>query len=140
MKEYVLDANAVTRYLGISKGGGEEKVSDLFELGRQQRVALLMSVVSLGEVSYILLKHIGQTRTDAMIKRLLHGLVLFDAGRDTVLEASRDKDTYHVSYADAFAVALSLKRKATLVSADPVFEKFGKSLRWLRLPGYAGRK
>ncbi len=140
MKEYVLDANAVTRYLGISKGGGDDKVNDLFELGRQHRVAILMSVVNLGEVSYVLLKHIGQTRTDAMIKLLLHGTTLVDADREAVHEASRYRHTYHVSYADAFAVALAMKRKATLVSADLVFEKFGKNLKWLRLPAYTGKK
>lgn len=140
MKEYVLDANAVTRYMGASKGEGRDKIIGLFELGRQSRVTIVMSVVNLGEVAYVLLKQYGEEKTNAMIKVLLHGLTLVDADREAVLEASRYRYTHHVSYADAFAVALALKRKATLVSADSAFEKFGKNLKWLRLPAYAGRK
>ncbi len=140
MKEYVLDANAVTRYLGASKGGGLDKVDDLIELARQDRVILLMSVVNLGEAGYVLLKNFGVEKTARALRRIENTIRMVDADHDDAMEAARYRHTYHVSYADAFAVGLALKRKATLVSADASFEKFGEKLKWLRLPAYAGKK
>jgi predicted nucleic acid-binding protein len=140
VKEYVLDANAVTRYLGVSKGGGVDKIDDLIDLGLQGRVLLLMSVINLGEAAYVLLKHFGEDRTVTAVRKLVNAVTMVDVDYEAALEASRYRHTYHVGYADAFAVALALKRKATLVSADPAFEKFGQKLKWLRLPAYAGKK
>jgi predicted nucleic acid-binding protein len=45
-----------------------------------------------------------------------------------------------VANADSFAATLALESKATLVSADPEFEKVGKALKWLRLPKFEARR
>ena len=46
------------------------------------------------------------------------------------------KHQFRLGYADSFAAGLALASKATLVSADPSFEKIGKSLKWIRLPKF----
>jgi ribonuclease VapC len=134
MKEYVLDTNAVLRYFGIGKGEGGEKVKELFRLSEQDKVLLLMSVVNLGEVYYVLLKHLDAQTARRYIRSLQNAISLADADQLSALEAGSLKYRYKVGYADSFAAALAMKTKATLVSADPDFEKFGKSLKWLRLP------
>ncbi len=139
MKEYVLDANAVTRFLGVSKGEGREKIRGLFDLADQGRVVLLMSLINLGEAAYVMLKHFGEDRTKTAVQGISNAITLVEVDYDAVIEAARYRYTYHVSYADAFAVGLALKRKATLVSAYSAFEKFGPKLKWLRLPAYAGK-
>jgi predicted nucleic acid-binding protein len=62
MKDYVLDANAVIRYFGVGDGQDGEKVRSLFEQAEQNQARLFMSVINMGEVLYILLKHLGEQR------------------------------------------------------------------------------
>lgn len=56
MKHYILDANAVLRYLDPEAPGGNEKMTALFLEAKADASHLMMSVVNLGEVLYTLLK------------------------------------------------------------------------------------
>ena len=136
VKEYVLDANALLRYLRVVEAQGGDKVQELFEQSARGDAALLMSVVNFGEVYYTLLKLAGERATREYIKTLHHSLIIIDADEDATIEAATLKHAYKIGYADSFAVSLALSKKATLVSADPSFEKLGKSIKWLRLPPF----
>jgi predicted nucleic acid-binding protein len=136
MKEYVLDANAVIRYFGVGDGQGGEKVRALFELAERNQAHLLMSVINMGEVLYILLKHLGEQRAFHYIQALRHAVTMIEADANRTVEAATLKHQFKLGYADSFAAALALASKATLVSADPSFEKLGKSLKWMRLPRF----
>jgi predicted nucleic acid-binding protein len=136
MKDYVLDANAVLRYFGVSDGQGGEKVRGLFEQAERNETRLSMSVINLGEVLYILLKHIGEQRAIQYIQALQHAVTMMDADMNRTMQAATLKHQYKIGYADSFAAALALESRATLVSADPTFEKIGKPLKWMRLPKF----
>ena len=136
MKEYVLDANAVIRYFGVGDGQGGDKVRGLFEQAERKQARLSMSVINMGEVLYILLKHLGDQRALPYIQALQHAVTMIDADSNRTIEAARLKHQYKLGYADSFAAALALASKATLVSADPSFEKIGRSLKWIRLPKF----
>jgi len=136
MKDYVLDANAVLRYFGVSDGQGGEKVRGLFEQAERNETRLSMSVINLGEVLYILLKHIGEQRAIQYIQALQHAVTMMDADMNRTMQAATLKHQYKIGYADSFAAALALESRATLVSADPSFEKIGKPLKWMRLPKF----
>jgi predicted nucleic acid-binding protein len=137
VKEYVLDANAVLRYFGVSTGQGTDKVRALFERAESGQARLWMSVVNLGEVLYVLLKHVGEQRARHYIQVLQHVATMVEADAPQALRAAEMKHNYKLGYADSFAATLALTLKATLVSADPEFEKLGKSIKWLRLPKFA---
>lgn len=136
MKDYVLDANAILRYFGVSDGQGGEKVRGLFEQAERNETRLSMSVINLGEVLYILLKHIGEQRAIQYIQALQHAVTMMDADMNRTMQAATLKHQYKIGYADSFAAALALESRATLVSADPSFEKIGKPLKWMRLPKF----
>jgi predicted nucleic acid-binding protein len=136
MKDYVLDANAILRYFGVSDGQGGEKVRGLFEQAERNETRLSMSVINLGEVLYILLKHIGEQRAIQYIQALQHAVTMMDADMNRTMQAATLKHQYKIGYADSFAAALALESRATLVSADPTFEKIGKPLKWMRLPKF----
>ena len=136
MKEYVLDANAVVRYFGVGNGQGGEKVRGLFEQAERNQARLSMSVINLGEVLYILLKHLGEERALEYVQALQHAVTMIDADANRTIQAATLKHQYKLGYADSFAAALALEARATLVSADPSFEKVGKSLKWMRLPKF----
>ena len=140
MTEYVLDANAVLRYFGVGASNGVEKVRSLFERAERKQVRLSMSVVNLGEVLYILLKHLDEDRASQHVRVLQHAVTMVEADLNSVVHAATLKHRYKLAYADSFAAALALDTKATLVSADPSFEKIGKSLKWMRLPRFVPRR
>jgi predicted nucleic acid-binding protein len=136
MKEYVLDANAVIRYFKMGDAGGGEMVRDLFLQAQRNQARLSMSVINMGEVLYILIKNVGEQRALHYLQVLQHGVTLIEADVSQTIQAATLKHKYELGYADSFAVALALSSKATLVSADPSFEKVGKSLHWMRLPKF----
>jgi predicted nucleic acid-binding protein len=136
MKEYVLDANAVLRYFAMSAGGGADKVRGLFEQAEKKQARLSMSAINLGEVLYILLKRVDEDRAMHYIQALQHAVTVVDADLTMTVQAAKLKHRYKLGYADSFAAALALECNATLVSADPAFEKAGKALKWLRLPKF----
>ena len=140
MKHYVLDANAVLRYFAVGDGQGGEKVRGLFEQAERNQAQLSMSVINMGEVFYILLKHIGEQRSLHYIQVVQHAVTMIDADANITIDAATLKHQYKLGYADSFAAALALASKATLVSADPSFEKIGKSLKWMRLPKFDAKK
>jgi predicted nucleic acid-binding protein len=137
VKEYVLDANAVLRYFGVSEEQGSNKVRALFEQAERGQARLSMSVVNLGEVHYVLLKHVGEPRARHYVQVLQHVATMVEADAVQALGAAELKHKYKLGYADSFAATLAVTLKATLVSAHPAFEKLGKTLKLLRLPKFA---
>jgi predicted nucleic acid-binding protein len=136
VKEYVLDANAVLRYFGVSEGQGTNKVRALFEQAERGQASLSMSVINLGEVLYVLLKHVDESRARHYVQVLQHVVTMVEADTAQALGAAEMKRKYKLGYADSFAAMLAMTLKATLVSADPAFEKLGKTLKWVRLPKF----
>jgi predicted nucleic acid-binding protein len=139
VKDYVLDANAVLRYFGFSEGQGTDKVRGLFDQAEKNQARLSMSAINLGEVLYILLKHVGEQRALQYIQALQHAVKIVEADAHRTIRAAILKHQYKLGYADSFAAALAQESNATLVSADPDFEKIGKSLKWLRLPKFEAK-
>ena len=107
MKQYVLDANAVLRYFGISEGGGGEKVRGLFEQAERGQAQLSMSAINLGEVFYILLRRVGEERAVHYVQALQHAVTMVDADENRTLGAARLKHRSKLGYADSFAAALA---------------------------------
>jgi predicted nucleic acid-binding protein len=136
VKEYVLDSNAVLRYFGVSAGQGTGKVRALFVQAERGQARLSMSVVNLGEVLYVLLKQVDEQRARHYVQVLQNVATMVEADAAQALRAAEMKHNYKLGYADSFAATLAVTLKATLVSADPAFEKLGKSLKWLRLPKF----
>ncbi len=136
MKDYVLDANAIVRYLKVGNADGGEKVQELFLQAQRNQARLSMSVINLGEVLYILLKNLGEQRALHYIRVLQHGVTIVEADMNRTIQAATLKHRHKLGYAGSFAAALALDSGATLVSADPSFEKIGKPLRWMRLPEF----
>jgi predicted nucleic acid-binding protein len=137
VKEYVLDANAVLRYFGVSEGQGVDKVRWLFEQAERGQAHLSMSVINLGEVLHVLLRHVDESRARHYVLVLQHVVTMVEADAAQALAAAEMKHKYELGYADSFAATLAIRSKGFLVSADPVFEKLGKTATWIRLPKFA---
>jgi ribonuclease VapC len=97
-----------------------------------------MSVIHLGEVLYILMKSVDEARALQAIRELRQVISIADADVERTTQAAILKYRYKLGYADSFAAALAMEYDATVVSADPSFEKLGKKLRWMKLPRFRG--
>ena len=138
MKHYVLDANAALRYLMGAENDGSERVRSLVRDGERGATRLSMSVINLGEVLYILMKSVDEARALQAIRELRQVISIADADMERTTQAAILKYRFKLGYADSFAAALAMEHDATVVSADPSFEKLGKKLRWMKLPRFRG--
>ena len=135
MKHYILDANALVRFVrGIE---GADKVRSIFRQHERGAAQISMSAVNLGEAYYILMRHLGEATTAKTINLTGHVVSFVPVKVALAIEAARIKERYKMGYADSFAAALALRGNRILVSADPDFEKLGKSIKLLRLPSHA---
>jgi predicted nucleic acid-binding protein len=138
MKDYILDANSVLRYFD-PRNANDELVHSVFLQAQRDEARLFMSVINAGEVFYLLIRDAGELHALNSMRILQNLIAIVEADLERTMEAARLKHRYKLGYADSFAASLALSLKATLVSADPDFEKLGKSLKWMRLPRFIAK-
>lgn len=118
---YVLDSFAVLAFLEGESGAN--LVQGVLENAKRGDVEGFLSVISLGEVLYIVEREQGLAqarRTVAVIEDLpLH---ILPATQERVFAAAHVKANYRVSYADAFVVAAAEELRATVLTGDPEFK------------------
>jgi len=132
VKEYVLDANAVIRF--IQNQAGAEAIGKLIAKAQRNEAKLSISAINLGEVLYTLAKSIGLEKTSAYMLNLSQAVETVPVDEEFALAAATLKFHYKLGYADSMAGLLAMRRRATLVTADPEFSKLGKKLKLLTLP------
>ena len=118
---YLLDSFALLAYLNGEPDGS--RVQEVLALAKSQDCRLVMSLINLGEVLYITERSRGlpmaQT-VQALVESL--PLELLEASRDIILDAAHIKAQHVLSYADAIAVASSIREKAIILTGDPEFQ------------------
>lgn len=120
--KYILDSYALLAYFQAEPAGA--KVRDILKEASAVAVAVFLSVISLGEIYYIVSRKRGEEKAGEiteLIYRLPVGLV--DATKERVLAAARVKAQQPVSYADAFVVATAIEFTATIITGDPEFKE-----------------
>ena len=133
MKTYVFDASALLFLL--EEPAATHKVKELVKEAHRGHSRILMSAVNYGEVYGKIVRDHGYeqaVRTSAAVRIL--PIELYDATPQRSLQAQDMKITYKLYYVDAFAAALAVEHKATLVTSDSDFRKLGHNfpVLWLR--------
>lgn len=137
MKPYVLDANAVMRYL--QKGPGFDRVRELLKKASRGEAKLLISVVNRGEVLYSLARRTGVQEASDALRTLAGSIEATDVHEAEADAAALLKFRYKLGFADCFAAELAMRTGATLVTADPEFARLGKQLKVLALPHHSSK-
>lgn len=132
MRQFILDANAVTRYL--TKGPGIEKLDALFAQARRGDAHLSISVINRGEVLYHLARRAGLQKATEALQTIARSIESVEIAEEQADAAAALKFIYKLGFADCFAAELAMRTGATLVTADPEFAKLGKKLKILALP------
>lgn len=130
----MLDAWAVLAWL--QEESGHLRVDALIRKARNKEVNLILGIVNFGEVFYTYAKTRGieEAKRAEQLLRLLPINIVAPVEEKLVMSAAHLKALYPVSYADAFAAALTEKEKAILVTGDTDFKKVEKRIKieWLR--------
>lgn len=129
---FVLDTYALLVFL--NKERSFTLVKDILIRAQHGEITLLLSLVSWGELYYILIREVGEAKADeymAKIDQLPIAIVPVD--KTLVQDAARIKANGGLSYADCFVVATAMDRSATIVTGDKEFAKFERKvkIRWL---------
>jgi ribonuclease VapC len=120
MPHFVLDSYALLAFFRNEEGG--EKVEQLLNEAAAGKHELYITCINAGEVYYMSSRKDGTTKADFVWKALQQFPIhIIEADLEFTLTAAKLKAKYTISYADAFAAALSIKRKATLITGDNEF-------------------
>ena len=94
----------------------------LVKTGNEETEGYIVSV-NVGEVYYMICRKLNVKAAEAAITAIRQWpLVIVDADLKLCMEAAAIKAKHSLSYADAFAAALTIHKKATLISGDKDFE------------------
>lgn len=120
-KNIVFDSYAlITHFL---KEKGHETISELLsEISIDERHGFL-SLINLGEIFYILYRRCGQKDAEHSLHIIKSMPVeIVEPDYEMTVSAALLKARNKISYADAFAAALTIAKKATLVTGDKEFK------------------
>src|SRR5574338_297907 len=121
MRKIVLDSFALIAF--FRQEPGYELVHDLLVKISSDEAEGYMTTVNVGEIYYMMSRKSNSRYAEEAIHDLLHFPIhIIEADLKLTLEAARLKARYPISYADAFAAALTINRKATLITGDKEFE------------------
>ena len=132
MKRYVLDSYAMIAYFEDEPGA--DRVSQVLRQLVDGKARGFMSVVNWGEVYYNTMREQGVAEAEKVILQLdKFPIQLVEADKDLAYEAAKLKGKYRIAYADCFAVALSGKLNASLITGDREFKKLKErvSIHWI---------
>src|SRR4030066_655848 len=132
MKRYVLDSYAMIAYFEDEPGA--DRVAQILRQLIQGKAKGYMSVVNWGEVNYSTMREEGVAEAEKVILQLdKFPIQTVEVNKDLAYEAAKLKGKYRIAYADCFAVTLSRKLNATLVTGDPDFKKLKEriSIQWI---------
>jgi ribonuclease VapC len=129
---YVLDSYALLAYFEDEAGGVQvEKILMAAQAGKTK---LFLSVINFGEVYYNTFRERSREIAD-QVRLALEQLpiTVVSADMDITLEAAKLKGAHSVAYADCFAAALGIRKKARVVTGDPEFNKFDErvAVEWI---------
>lgn len=118
-KKILLDSHALLAYL--KRENNYQKVKDVLSSSGD---AVMMNELNVGETYYILERERGREQADYFMEVILKGLPIKLLSNDfeRVINASRLKAKYPMSYVDCFAAATARDEKAVLLTGDPEFK------------------
>jgi predicted nucleic acid-binding protein len=134
MKRYVLDSYAMIAYFEDEPGA--DRVAQVLKQLIKRKAKGFMSVVNWGEVYYNTMREQGISEAEKVILQLdKFPIQIVDVNKELAYEAAKLKGEFRIAYADCFAVALSVKLGAAVVTGDPDFKKLREriSIQWINV-------
>ncbi|CAN5310217.1 type II toxin-antitoxin system VapC family toxin [soil metagenome] len=121
MKRIVFDSYALIAL--FRQETGYEFVRDLLVKMANDEIEGFISAVNVGEIYYMISRKSSSKNADAAVIAVKQmPLEIIDADLKLCMEAAAIKAKHSLSYADAFAAAVTINTKAVLITGDAEFE------------------
>jgi len=118
----------------LKKEDNYQRVVDLLSQ-TQKGTSIIMNEINIGESYYIIARERTLEQADYFIETILPNLPIQIISNtfSQIIEASKIKARYPISYADCFAIATAFREDAIVVTGDPDFKKVEKiiEVEWL---------
>jgi len=116
--------DSYTILVWVQNEPGAQAVEDLLLSAQKGELHLVVSELNLGEVYYKCIRRVGKIPASEIIEQFrLLPVEIVPVGWDIIRKASEVKADIPIAYADCFAIATALIKKAIVVTGDPEFEK-----------------
>lgn len=121
MANIVLDSYAMLAF--FRNEPGKEKVEQLLNETAADKHNLFMSCINAGEVYYMASRKDGAQKAELVWKALQQfPIEIIEGDLEFTFKAAQLKSKYKISFADAFAAALGISKKAVVYTGDKEFE------------------
>ena len=129
MKQIVFDSYAL---IALFRGEiGAQQVKELLITIANDQAAGYITAVNAGEIYYMISRKSNSKIAESAINALLQmPIEITEPSLQLCLDAAAIKAKFSLSYADAFAAALAISKKAILITGDKEFENLKN------LPGF----
>lgn len=133
MKKYVIDTSALFAY--IENEEGYDKLEALLHEAIEEKVELVISVVSCIEVFYISLQEQAENVAEERL-RLINDLPvkLLPLDPPIIKTTGEMKAKFQMSFADCCIAAQAKYSEAYLVHKDPEYEQVENQIKQIKLP------
>lgn len=121
MKKIVFDSSALIAL--FRQEAGYEIVRDLLVKVANDESEGFISAVTVGEISYLIRRKSSMKNADAAIEAVKQmPIQIIEPDLKMCIDAAALKVKYSLSYADAFAVTLTMTKKAIIITGDHEFD------------------
>ncbi len=122
MSRFVFDSFALIGYLEDETFS--DRIEELLRLARAGDAKLYLHAIHMGEIYYITCREQGKAMADLVFSRIKSLPITYIdiIAEKLMLKAALFKANYPLSYADAFAAAMSHLYKSVLLTGDPEFK------------------
>lgn len=128
MKRYVLDSYSLLAYAENERGA--DVVGDILKKALDDKAELFLCVINWGEMYYIALREGGKERAEIYKNTFArYPITIVEANEELTLQAAEYKAANKISYADAFAAALTKLKRAQLVTGDREFKSLESEIK-----------
>ncbi len=119
MKRVVFDSWALVALLEKEEPAATQVQSLLYQAAANE-IECLFSLISLGEIYYVVGRRHGKSAADETLAELSEApFTLLAISQEAVIQAAAFKMVHPISYAGAFAISVAVQFEATLITGDP---------------------
>lgn len=126
MKEFLLDANVLVRFLVQDNPKQSAAAAALFEKAERREVALHLDALVVAEAVYVLIGRYGRNRTEVVnvLLAMVQNAGIETMEVDVVTDALQRFAAFNVDFSDAWLAARGAQLHHPVASFDRDFDKF----------------
>ena len=126
MNEFLLDANALVRFLVQDDPRQSAAATALLEKAERREVVLMLEAMVVAEVVYVLLGRYGRSRGEVagVLLSIIQNAGVETLERDVITDALQRFAAVNVDFSDAWMAARAAQLGHAVASFDRDFDKF----------------